>query len=75
VCNRGLGALVSTTFASEGCNIAVNYFNRLEPAQKVQKECEAHGVRAVLIQAVCSFPLFLFPVTILSRMDGILLTD
>lgn len=50
--NRGLGALLSTTFAKEGCNVAINYFNRLEPAQKVQRECEALGVKAVTIKAV-----------------------
>jgi hypothetical protein len=50
--NSGLGALISTTFAQHGCNIAINYFNRLEPAQKVQKECEGFGVKAVLVKAV-----------------------
>lgn len=48
----GLGALVSTTFAEQGCNVAINYFNRDEPAQKVQQECEKHGVKAVLVKAV-----------------------
>ncbi|KAF2256628.1 short chain dehydrogenase/reductase [Trematosphaeria pertusa] len=49
--SAGLGALLSTTFAKEGCNVAINYFNRLEPAQKVQRECEALGVKAVTIKA------------------------
>lgn len=49
--SAGLGALISTTFAEHGCNVAINYFNRLEPAQKVQKECEAFGVKAVLVKA------------------------
>ncbi|PVI07963.1 short chain dehydrogenase/reductase [Periconia macrospinosa] len=49
--SAGLGALVATTFASHGCNIAVNYFNRVEPAQKVASECEGHGVKTVLIKA------------------------
>ena len=47
----GLGALLATTFASHGCNIAINYFNRLEPAQAIQKECESHGVKAIVIKA------------------------
>lgn len=54
--NSGLGELLSTTFAKEGCNVAINYFNRLEPAQAVQKECEQAGVKAVLIKAVCPIP-------------------
>ncbi|KAF2027860.1 short chain dehydrogenase/reductase [Setomelanomma holmii] len=49
--SAGLGALLSTTFASHGCNIAINYFNRIEPAQAVAKECESHGVKAVVIKA------------------------
>jgi hypothetical protein len=57
--NSGLGALISTTFAQQGCNVAINYFNRLEPAQKVQKECEGFGVNAVLVKAV-RLPLLLF---------------
>jgi len=48
----GLGALLSTTFASQGCNIAINYFNRIEPAQQVQKACEEKGVKAVIVKAV-----------------------
>ncbi|KAB2108587.1 hypothetical protein AG0111_0g3519 [Alternaria gaisen] len=49
--SAGLGELLSTTFASEGANVAINYFNRIEPAQKVQKACEAHGVKAIVIKA------------------------
>lgn len=48
----GLGELLSTTFASEGANVAINYFNRIEPAQKVQKACQEHGVKAVVVKAV-----------------------
>ncbi|KAL6706175.1 hypothetical protein ACN47E_006091 [Coniothyrium glycines] len=49
--SAGLGALLSTTFASHGSNIAINYFNRLEPAEAIKKECEAHGVKAILVKA------------------------
>ncbi|KAF1835063.1 short chain dehydrogenase/reductase [Decorospora gaudefroyi] len=49
--SAGLGALLSTTFARQGCNVAINYFNRIEPAQKVKTECEALGVRAVVVKA------------------------
>lgn len=48
----GLGALISTSFARAGANIAINYFNRVEPAEKVKAECEEHGVKAVTIKAV-----------------------
>jgi NAD(P)-dependent dehydrogenase (short-subunit alcohol dehydrogenase family) len=34
-----------------GCNIAVNYFNRAEPAQAVADACSALGVKAVCIKA------------------------
>lgn len=47
----GLGEELSKAFAKEGANIAVNYCNRIEPAQKVQKACEEYGVKAVVIQA------------------------
>ncbi|KAL1797243.1 hypothetical protein ACET3X_003849 [Alternaria dauci] len=49
--SAGLGELLSIAFASEGANVAINYFNRIEPAQKVQKACEAHGVKAIVIKA------------------------
>ncbi|KAF2622273.1 short chain dehydrogenase/reductase [Macroventuria anomochaeta] len=49
--SAGLGALLSTTFAKEGCNIAINYLNRLGPAQEVQRQCQDAGVKAVLIKA------------------------
>jgi NAD(P)-dependent dehydrogenase (short-subunit alcohol dehydrogenase family) len=53
--HSGLGALLSTTFAKEGANVAINYFNRLEPAQEVQKQCQEAGVKAVVIKAVRVF--------------------
>ncbi|KAI1681665.1 S-malonyltransferase [Pyrenophora tritici-repentis] len=49
--SAGLGELLSITFAKEGANVAINYFNRIEPAQKVQKQCQELGVKAVLIRA------------------------
>lgn len=47
----GLGALLSTTFASHGCNIAVNYFNRNGPAEEVAKQCQIHNVKTITIKA------------------------
>ncbi|KAF2127403.1 short chain dehydrogenase/reductase [Dothidotthia symphoricarpi CBS 119687] len=49
--SAGLGELISLTFAKQGCNVAINFFNRLEPAQKVQKACEEQGVKAVVVKA------------------------
>jgi NAD(P)-dependent dehydrogenase (short-subunit alcohol dehydrogenase family) len=49
--NSGLGALLSTTFASHGANIAINYFNRAGPAEEVAAACKAHGVKAIIIKA------------------------
>ena len=52
----GLGEYISLAFAKEGANVAVNYFNRIEPAENVRKECERLGVKAVVIKAVCYIP-------------------
>jgi NAD(P)-dependent dehydrogenase (short-subunit alcohol dehydrogenase family) len=57
--SAGLGAVLSETFAKEGCNVAINYFNREAPAQKVASACAAHGVKAVVIKAVCCVVLCL----------------
>jgi NAD(P)-dependent dehydrogenase (short-subunit alcohol dehydrogenase family) len=47
--------VICNSFAAAGANIAVNYFNREEPAQKVKSACESHGVKAVVIKAdMCS---------------------
>ncbi|KAF1922079.1 short chain dehydrogenase/reductase [Ampelomyces quisqualis] len=54
--SAGLGALLSTTFASLGCNVAINYFNRTGPAEAVADECRGHGVRAVVVQADMTCP-------------------
>lgn len=34
--------------------MAINYFNRIEPAEKVKAECEGHGTQALVIKAVSS---------------------
>lgn len=31
--------------------MAINYFNRLEPAQEVQRQCQEAGIKAVIIKA------------------------
>jgi hypothetical protein len=45
--------VIAYAFATEGANIAVNYFNRIDPAEKVRSKCEESGVKAVIVKAVC----------------------
>lgn len=49
--SRGLGEVVCTSFAKAGANVAINYFNRTEPAERVKAACEEHGVKAVILKA------------------------
>ncbi|KAL5386311.1 hypothetical protein PMIN02_008534 [Paraphaeosphaeria minitans] len=48
--SAGLGEVISISFAKEGANVAVNYFNRVQPAQDVVQACEEQGVKAVAIK-------------------------
>ncbi|ORX92899.1 short chain dehydrogenase/reductase [Clohesyomyces aquaticus] len=48
--SRGLGAVICKTFAAQGCNVAINYFNRVEAANDVAAECEKLGVKAVVVK-------------------------
>jgi hypothetical protein len=49
----GLGEAICYSFAAQGANIAINYFNRFDPAEQVRKKCEEkYGVKAVLVKAV-----------------------
>ncbi|KAF2279657.1 short chain dehydrogenase/reductase [Westerdykella ornata] len=51
----GLGEVIALSFASEGANVAINYFNRIEPAEKVAAKCAEKGVKAVTVRAdMCS---------------------
>lgn len=71
--HSGLGELLSTTFAKQGCNIAINYFNRIEPAQDVQRRCQEEGVKAVVIKAVRSSPSFALGPALLLLVVSIML--
>lgn len=56
--------------------MAVNYFNRLEPAQQVQRRCEDKGVKAVVIKAVrCFFFSLALGVRLWGRGDGLIARD
>ncbi|KAI9923666.1 hypothetical protein ASPWEDRAFT_418839 [Aspergillus wentii DTO 134E9] len=49
--SRGLGALVAQKFASEGCNVAINYVSNKEAAEKVASEIQAqYNVKTAIIQ-------------------------
>jgi 3-oxoacyl-[acyl-carrier protein] reductase len=48
---RGIGASISRTLAADGFAIAVNYSRSASDAERVVKEIEAGGGRAVAIQA------------------------
>ena len=55
------------TFAREGCNIAINYFNRVVPAEEVKSAVEKeYGVKAVVIKGVSLHVSFLFATSLLS---------
>jgi 3-oxoacyl-[acyl-carrier protein] reductase len=49
--NRGIGAACSLALARVGCNIALNFHQRANEAEKTGAEIEALGRRALLIQA------------------------
>ena len=55
--------------------MAVNYFNRLEPAQQVQRRCEDKGVKAVVIKAVRCFFFFALGVRSWGGGDGLIARD
>ncbi|KAL1612476.1 hypothetical protein SLS60_000703 [Paraconiothyrium brasiliense] len=55
--SAGLGEVISISFAKEGANVAVNYFNRPEPAQNVVQECKKQGVEAVALKGVSPLAL------------------
>ena len=48
--SRGLGALLATCFAAEGCDVAINYLSSKGAAEKVLAEVQAKGRKGVLIQ-------------------------
>ncbi|OCL07250.1 NAD(P)-binding protein [Glonium stellatum] len=50
--SRGLGAVIAEAFAAEGCNVAINYANRPEPAIELKdKLIKNFGVQSFTIKA------------------------
>jgi NAD(P)-dependent dehydrogenase (short-subunit alcohol dehydrogenase family) len=50
--DRGIGAMICERFASEGCNIAINYLSSEDKAKEVASNVEKHSVKAIVIQGV-----------------------
>ncbi|RDW61057.1 short-chain dehydrogenase protein [Coleophoma cylindrospora] len=49
--SRGLGELICLKFASEGCNVAINYVSSADRAKGIAEKIEKdYGVKAVIIQ-------------------------
>jgi NAD(P)-dependent dehydrogenase (short-subunit alcohol dehydrogenase family) len=47
----GLGALVCEKFAAKGCNIAINYHSRAEPAEQLAAKIRSeYRVKTVVLQ-------------------------
>jgi hypothetical protein len=53
ILDRGIGAMICERFASEGCNIAVNYVSSEDSAKDVAAKVEKHSVKAIVVQGVC----------------------
>lgn len=54
--SKGIGASIARHFAKEGAKIVVNYATSKEGAEKVVKEIETEGGKAVAVQADMSKP-------------------
>jgi len=53
---RGIGAGNAIELGARGCNVIVNYANSPGPAAEVVKKIEAHGSKAIAVQADLSNP-------------------
>lgn len=49
--SRGIGRAVCLELASQGANICINYAGNEEKALEVQRDCQAMGVEAIVVQA------------------------
>ena len=54
--SRGLGAVISTKFADQGCHVAINYNSRPEPAEEIvthiREKHAGDGRKIVVLQGV-----------------------
>ncbi|EZH67212.1 3-oxoacyl-ACP reductase [Bacillaceae bacterium JMAK1] len=49
--SRGIGRAIAIQLASLGADVAINYSGNQAKAEETKASCEAHGVRAITIQA------------------------
>jgi len=49
--SRGIGRAIAIELASLGADVAINYSGNQAKAEETKASCEAHGVRAITIQA------------------------
>src|SRR5499427_6851922 len=54
--SRGIGRAIAHKLASEGCDIAANYYNSAEEAKALCDEIAAMGRKAVAIQGSVGIP-------------------
>jgi hypothetical protein len=54
--DSGIGQAIATTFAREGASVAVHYHSDREGAERTARQVEAHGARAVVLQADLATP-------------------
>ncbi len=72
--DSGIGRAIATTFAREGADVAVHYFEDQRGAQQTANAAASHGVRTAVLQADLSdpanaAPLFARAVAALGRID------
>ena len=53
---RGIGRAIAHKLAAHGCDVAVNYYNSAEEAEKLSAEIRAQGRRAFAIKASVGIP-------------------
>jgi len=49
--SRGIGAAIAEKYASEGCNVVINYLSSPDMAEKVRKKAEDFGAGAIALKA------------------------
>ena len=49
--SSGIGAAIARLFAEHGCHVVINYSNNDEGARAVARDCEAQGVKTLVMRA------------------------